>query len=244
MKVLQGRQWRALCSSAAPRSNAEAAVSSRVSVWGRTMACCCRVRRRAGVMAASKSIAMVLLAAASIGLAVGPLTGCSGLHLRSQQPQAPPLKTGPGHIDEEQSKSHQQPPASTLPQPTTAEAQPQLPPVKQPKVKRRKKRRPAEPPPQVQQDAAIVPATPIGKLTTGDSKSAEQNKRDTKALIQQTNQGLDQIKHALSPEERTTMVQIRTFLTQAQQALDNGDADGARTLATKAKLLLDELAKK
>jgi hypothetical protein len=32
-------------------------------------------------------------------------------------------------------------------------------------------------------------------------------------------------------------------LKQAQQALDNGDTDGAHTLATKAKLLLDELTK-
>ena len=238
MKVLQGRPWKTL------RWSAGAAVSSPFSVWGETVACCCRVRRRLAAMAASKSIAVVLLGASSAGLAVLPLTGCASLHMRSQQPQAPPLKTGPGQIDEEESKAHQQPPSSALPQPSAVNAQPQLPPVKQPKVKRRKKRRPAEPPPQVQQDASIVPATPIGKLTTGDSKSAEQNKRDTKALIQQTDHGLDQIKRALSPEERTTMIQIRTFLKQAEQALDNGDADGARTLATKAKLLLDELAQK
>jgi ribosomal protein S20 len=40
-----------------------------------------------------------------------------------------------------------------------------------------------------------------------------------------------------------TAAQIRTFLKQAEQAMDNGDMDGAHTLATKAKLLLDELIK-
>lgn len=229
MRVLQAQVWRPL--------NSHAGVSS---VWR----ICCRLRRRLAAAAASSSVAMVLLGAASAGLAALPLTGCSALHLRSQQPQAPPLKTGPGQIDEEKSKAHQQPPSSTLPQPSEANAQPQLPPVKQPKVKRRKKRRPAEPAPEVVQGPSIVPATPIGKLTTGDSKSAEQNKRDTKALIQQTDYGLDQIKRALSPEERTTIVQIRTFLQQAEHALENGDPDGARTLATKAKLLLDELGQK
>ena len=32
-------------------------------------------------------------------------------------------------------------------------------------------------------------------------------------------------------------------LLMAQQALDNGDTDGAHNLATRAKLLLDELTK-
>ena len=36
---------------------------------------------------------------------------------------------------------------------------------------------------------------------------------------------------------------VRTFQRDAQQALDSGDAEGARTLATKGKLLLDDLVK-
>jgi ribosomal protein S20 len=38
-------------------------------------------------------------------------------------------------------------------------------------------------------------------------------------------------------------VEIRTFLTKAKQALSQDDLDGAQTLATKAKVLLDELTK-
>ena len=85
--------------------------------------------------------------------------------------------------------------------------------------------------------------SPIGQLTTGDSALGERTKHETADLIGETQQGLTGIKRSLSPEEKVTATQIRTFLKQAQQALDNGDTDGAHTLATKAKLLLDELTK-
>jgi hypothetical protein len=85
--------------------------------------------------------------------------------------------------------------------------------------------------------------SPIGQLTTGDSAMGEKTKRETTDLIGVTEQGLNGIKRALSTEEKVTAAQIRTYLKQAQQALASGDMDGAHTLATKAKLLLDELTK-
>jgi hypothetical protein len=86
-------------------------------------------------------------------------------------------------------------------------------------------------------------ASPIGQLTTGDSAVGERTKHETSDLINETQQGLNAIKRSLSNDEKVTAMQIRTFLKQAEQALDNGDADGGHTLATKAKLLLDELTK-
>jgi hypothetical protein len=71
----------------------------------------------------------------------------------------------------------------------------------------------------------------------------EKTKRATVDLIGETQQGLANIKRALSTEEKVTAAEIRTFLKQAQQALDNGDTDGAHGLAIKAKQLLDELTK-
>jgi hypothetical protein len=88
----------------------------------------------------------------------------------------------------------------------------------------------------------VIPS-PIGQLTTGDSAISEKAKHDTADLISSTEQGLTGIKRPLSTEEKVTAAQIRTFLKQAQQALDNGDTDGAHGLALKAKLLLDELTK-
>jgi hypothetical protein len=85
--------------------------------------------------------------------------------------------------------------------------------------------------------------SPIGQLTTGDSALGERTKHETADLIGETQQGLSGIKRSLSSEEKVTATQIRTYLKLAQQALDSGDTDGAHTLATKAKLLLDELTK-
>ena len=197
-------------------------------------------------------------------------TGC--LHKSSPPPQAqaPPLQTGKGTLSP-QTKSQQQdktdaPPASPLPQPSAQNVPPLPPPP--PKKVHKPKRPPAKPADTAQAPpaggasqpatsasqasaqatppptpAAGVTASPIGQLTTGDSAMGEKAKHETSDLISSTEQGLSGIKRSLSTEEKVTAAQIRTFLKQAQQALDNGDTDGAHGLALKAKLLLDELTK-
>jgi hypothetical protein len=184
------------------------------------------------------------------------LSGCSVFH-RQPPPQAPALQTGQGAIEEEQKKEQQGPPDAPLPQPSAESAPPQLPPPPPPKVKKvRKKPTLAQtaPPavPAGTEQAAVHPVaganspvanSPIGDLTTGDAAAGQQMKHHTTNLIAQTEQGLAAIKRPLSQEQQTTEEEIRTFLKQAKVALDNGDSDGAHTLATKAKLLLDELTK-
>ncbi len=196
-------------------------------------------------------------------------TGCM-FHKSSPPPQAqaPPLQTGKGTLNPPTSAQQQEktdtPLASPLP-PPSAQNVPLPPPA--PKKVRHKAKTPATKP----QDAAQAPAagsqsatsgaqttaqatspetpgtvgtpSPIGQLTTGDSAMGEKAKRETTDLIGGTEQGLNGIKRSLSTEEKVTAAQIRTFLKQAEQALANGDTDGAHTLATKAKLLLDELTK-
>ena len=44
--------------------------------------------------------------------------------------------------------------------------------------------------------------------------------------------------------EKPQIRQIRHFLDQAQQALNTGDTEGAKNLATKARQLMDDLEKK
>lgn len=198
-------------------------------------------------------------------------TGC-WFHKSSPPPQAqaPPLQTGKGTLNPpataQQQPKTDAPLASPLP-PPSAQSVPLPPPS--PKKVRHKVKTPAAKPP----DAAQAPSpsggasqpsaagsqsaqstspqppgtvgtpSPIGQLTTGDSAMGERAKRETADLIGGTEQGLNGIKRSLSTEEKVTAAQIRTFLKQAQQALDNGDTEGAHTLATKAKLLLDELTK-
>jgi hypothetical protein len=196
-----------------------------------------------------------------IALLVFCSTGCHS-HKVSQPPQqaqAPPLQTGGGTLTTKKNPQPQEknasPLASPLPPPSAqAVALPPPPPPK--KVRHRKKTpKPVEPQtvaatssgPSASAQSPIVPpvmgASPIGQLTTGDSAAGERTKHETADLIGSTQQGMNGIKRPLSADEKVTVAQIRTFLSQAQKALDSGDADGAHTLATKARLLLDELTK-
>jgi outer membrane biosynthesis protein TonB len=199
-------------------------------------------------------------------------TGCGHkTPVTPQQAQAPPLQTGKGTLEPppkttQQVEKTDTPLASPLP-PPSAQSVP-LPPPTPKKVRKPKRPKPADTPPvtaanpagsqnsQPNAGSASAQATPppqlqpaasnnsaIGGLTTGDSALGEKTKHETADLIGATQQGLISIKRALSNEEKATAGQIHNYLRQAQQALDNGDADGAHLLATKAKVLLDELMK-
>jgi outer membrane biosynthesis protein TonB len=193
-------------------------------------------------------------------LALGT-TGCSHKSASApQQAQAPPLQTGKGTLSPPETTQQQEksetPLASPLP-PPSAQSVP-LPPPTPKKVRKKPKPAPSKST-DTTQTAGATPAangataqvstpvsgsgSPIGQLTTGDSALGERTKHETADLIGGTQQGLSGIKRSLTTDEQVTASQIRTFLKQAQQALDTGDTDGAHTLATKAKLLLDELTK-
>jgi len=199
-------------------------------------------------------------------------SGCSHKNpVTPQQAQAPPLQTGKGTLEPpkttQQAEKTDTPLASPLP-PPSAQSVPLPPPPPPKKVRKPKKPKPADSPPStasapagssnnqasapsataqvtapVQLQNAAASNSAIGQLTTGDSASGERTKHETADLIGATQQGLISIKRALSNDEKATAGQIHNYLKQAQQALDNGDADGAHLLATKAKVLLDELMK-
>jgi hypothetical protein len=191
-------------------------------------------------------------------------TGCHKAASPPQQAQAPPLQTGKGTLPPpdttQQQEKSETPLASPLP-PPSAQSVP-LPPPTPKKVRKKPKPAPSKSTDTTQTavgtsgstpaangataQAASSPGgsgSPIGQLTTGDSALGERTKHETADLIGGTQQGLNGIKRSLSTDEQVTASQIRTFLKQAQQELDSGDTDGAHTLATKAKLLLDELTK-
>jgi outer membrane biosynthesis protein TonB len=198
-------------------------------------------------------------------------TGCSHkTPATPQQAQAPPLQTGKGTLTPpkttQQAEKTDTPLASPLPPPSAQNVP--LPPPTPKKVRKPKKPKPADTPPATaaapaasaqtsstgagsitaqaapQPVAATVANTSaIGQLTTGDSALGERTKHEAADLIGATQQGLGGIKRPLSNDEKATAAQIHNYLKQAQQALDNGDADGAHLLATKAKVLLDELTK-
>jgi hypothetical protein len=110
-------------------------------------------------------------------------------------------------------------------------------PVKKPQ----KHKKPANTNTQVASAATPAPPAPvpaIGNLTTNDTPNMRQA---TDTLLEQTEKSLKGITRPLNDQEQKTAAQIREFIRQARDAMTSGDVDGAHTLATKAKVLLDEL---
>ena len=97
-----------------------------------------------------------------------------------------------------------------------------------------------KPAPKPVQQAAVPPpgVSAIGQLSTGDEPDL---RRQTVDSIAATERGLNGIGRGLNEQELKTAAHIKEFLKQARQALASGDADGAYTLAAKAKVLLNEL---
>ncbi len=93
------------------------------------------------------------------------------------------------------------------------------------------------PPPSVpSEDAAI------GSLSLGGGGSPRAQ-REASDLIGSIGQRLNNLPSRKLTTDRAQVSRIRNFQKQAQEALKSGDAEGAKTLATKARLLLDDLQK-
>jgi hypothetical protein len=84
------------------------------------------------------------------------------------------------------------------------------------------------------------------ELAPGTSAEQEQHKREsTSRLLATTDANIKNVAgRQLTASQQSTMEQIRAYVSQAKAASDSGDLDRAHTLAYKAHLLSDELAKK
>ena len=86
------------------------------------------------------------------------------------------------------------------------------------------------------------PVVGIGALTVGGEQSPHAM-QEASELAASNERRLN----ALSPDavkaQAELIGKVRNFQKEAQQALGTGDAEGAKTLATKGKLLLDDLDK-
>lgn len=82
----------------------------------------------------------------------------------------------------------------------------------------------------------------IGALTSGGSESPQLRRQATE-LISALEKRLAGLGADKREQQKDQIVRVMNFRRQAQAALDSGDAEGAVTLATKAKLLLDDLMK-
>jgi ribosomal protein S20 len=111
----------------------------------------------------------------------------------------------------------------------------------------RKKPAPKAPVPEPVQIASVAPPpsleeTAIGALTPGGEMNP-QTKQEAADLITSSEKRLNALPTQKAEEEKAQVSKVKNFLKDAQDALKTGDAEGAKTLATKAKLLLDDLEK-
>ena len=92
------------------------------------------------------------------------------------------------------------------------------------------------------QQVTLAPAPPppleLGQLTTGDTAPLRQQTED---LLRSQQRRLAATSPALAALHSQQIEQARLFLKQADDAWQKSDVDGTLTLATKAKLLLDEI---
>jgi hypothetical protein len=158
---------------------------------------------------------------------------------------APPLPTLPPAVEDASKHApkpapvhhrHKAKPAATPATTETAAVPAAAPPVATPAPAQ-----PAQPAQTADNAPAATNPSPIGELSTADVTTSAQTRHDTAELISSTESGLNNIKRALTKPEQETATEIRSFLQKAKAALEADDLDGAHTLATKAKVLLDEL---
>jgi hypothetical protein len=85
--------------------------------------------------------------------------------------------------------------------------------------------------------------SPIGTLSTAPDNATTADRQQISSQIDSTENGVNAIKRSLSSDEQKTVTLIHTYITRARDALKADDLDGARTLETKARQLLEELTK-
>jgi hypothetical protein len=80
----------------------------------------------------------------------------------------------------------------------------------------------------------------IGDLTAGGAANP-QAQYEAASLIHTIQIRLNGLSPQVARRQHSQVNRVRNFWKQAQEALNSGDVEGATTLATKAKLLLDDL---
>ena len=179
-----------------------------------------------------------------VGLALVALscTGCSHLPWHKNPPpkaQAPAIQPKPAAPAP--APKPVPPPVTPAPVPPPAPA-----PVAAPKpVKKHIYHH--KPKPAVKPAAApAAPAAPqanslVGMLSEGDAAGNPALRKQTSDLIAATQRRLQGVRASRMAARKDTVTQVRLFLSQARQAMAMNDLQGANTLATKAKILVDEL---
>jgi hypothetical protein len=146
------------------------------------------------------------------------------------------------------------------PVPLVAPAAPEHPPMIEPPVvkmppvpiasaaakpKRERRKPAAKPAPEPVQVASTEPSaedSAVGALTSG-GEANPRSQQEAADMIAANEKRLNALPAQIVDEQKAQINKVKNFQRQAQEALSSGDVEGAKTLATKAKLLLDDLSK-
>jgi hypothetical protein len=99
-----------------------------------------------------------------------------------------------------------------------------------------------EPAPPVVTPPPVPDAAAIGSLTAGGTANP-QTRQDATDLIASNEKRLNALSPQKAEEQKAEISTVKNLQKQAQDALGSGDAEGAVTLATKVKVMLDDLEK-
>jgi len=179
------------------------------------------------------------LAAVAVCMALScGLSGCLHLHKRPKVPVLPAVLVP---IELESLPPQEEPPLLAAPVVTL----PPMPIAAAAASPRRERRRIAPKPATTPEEAAPEPmpdTVAIGELTAGGATNP-QAQQEASDLIGSIQKRLSALSAQTARRQRTQINKVRNFWNQAKEALDSGDTEGAKTLATKAKLLLDDMEK-
>jgi hypothetical protein len=160
-----------------------------------------------------------------------------------QPPQEPPPQPAPP------AQANPAPTPQAVPKKPAPEVKPSAESPAQ-KAKRKKAGTRKDPPPANSEPRKIVVRDggvpePTGQLTPGMSRDQASRSRQTiSQLLASTEENLKRTSgRSLNPNEKATVDQIRSFVTQANAALKAGDLQRGHNLAMKAHLLSDDLVR-
>lgn len=173
------------------------------------------------------------------------LTGC--LFQKQKVPPLPPQAQTP-NIYVPPPDEAKLPPMQSDPPPTLTDAKPAAASEAKPKKRVKKPSTPATPvttaPTSVPAASEPPPseAATLGALAPGGNSNPREQ-QEVANKIAAVEKRVGELPGAILDREQKQIAKIRLFLKEASDALKGGDVDGAKILATKADLLVDDVQK-
>ena len=186
---------------------------------------------------------MKLGASTGLALLCTLLSGC--FHQQKVPALAPQAKTPNIYVPPPDQA--ELPPMDSKPPAGVTDAKPVVAAEVKPKKKPKKQPNTAPPVPTVAAATPPVDVPPpdsakLGALGSGSDASPGQQK-DVAEKISAVEKRITDLPAGVQDHEQKQIAKVRLFLKEASDALKGGDVDGARILATKADLLVDDVQK-